>query len=152
VNLRWLRPSDWLAGIGGAVLLVSLFLPWYDVHGAPRHLTGWQAFSVIDILLAIAAVLGIALAVSTAVRRTPAVPVALGVIGVIAGALATLLVLVRVLDPPGPNELLDVAAGAWIALAAAAGLAAGCWRSIADERNRGVPDPPVEIRPAPPAA
>jgi hypothetical protein len=152
VNLRWLRPGDWVAGAGGVVLLVSLFLPWYDVHGVSRHLTAWQAFSVIDLLLALAALLGIALAVTTAVRRTPAVPVALGVIALIPGALATLLVLVRVLDPPGPNALLDVAAGAWIGLVAAAALTAGAWMSIADERNRGVPEPSVETRPAPPAA
>jgi hypothetical protein len=153
MNLRWLRPGDWLAAIAGVALLVALSLPWYSVTGpVSRELTGWQAFAVIDILLALAALEAVALGVTTAVRRTPAVPVGLGVTTALSGALATLLVLVRVLDPPGSNAVLDVAAGAWIALVAAAGVTAGAWLSIADERNRGVPDPPVEDRPAPPAA
>jgi hypothetical protein len=152
MSVRWLKPGDWLAGIGGLVLLVSLFLPWYDLTGTDRHLTGWQAFSVIDILLALAALVGITVAVSAAVRRTPAVPVAAGVLGVPVGALSVLLVLVRVLDPPGPNDLLDLAVGSGLAVAGALGVAAGSWWSIGDERNRGVPEVPVEVRPAPPAA
>ena len=152
MNLRWLKPGDWLAGLGGLLLLVSLFLPWYAIAGVDRDLTGWQSFSVIDVLLALAALLGIALAVTTAVRRTPAVPVALGVIGAPAGALALLLVLIRVLDPPGPNELLDPAIGGWLALAGALAMTAGAWWSIGDERNRGVEPIPVEVRPSPPAA
>lgn len=152
MNVRWLKPGDWLAGLGGLALLVSLFLTWYSVTGASRELTGWQSFSIIDVLLALAALLGIALAVTTATRRTPAVPVALGVIAGPVGALATVLVLIRLLDPPGPNELLDLGPGVWLALAGAAAVAAGAWWSIGDERNRGVPAPPVEVRPAPPAA
>ena len=152
MNPRWLKPGDWLAGLGGLVLLASLFLTWYAVAGTGRDLTAWQSFSVIDVLLALVALLGIALAVTTAVRRTPAVPVALGVIAGPAGAIATLLVLIRLLDPPGPNELLDLGPGVWLALAGAAAVAAGAWWSIGDERNRGVPAPPVEVRPAPPEA
>jgi hypothetical protein len=147
-----LRPGDWVAGLGGAVLLVSLFLPWYDVKGVDRHLTGWQAFSVIDVILAIAAILGLAVAVTGAFRHTPAVPVAMAVLGVPVGALAVLLVLVRVLDPPGPNELLDLAVGSGVALVGALAVAAGSWLSMADERNRGVPEVAVEVRPTPPAA
>jgi hypothetical protein len=151
MSLRWLKPGDWLAGLGGLALLVSLFLPWYSVAGVDRDLTGWQSFAVIDVLLALAALVGIALAVTTAVRRTPAVPVALGVLGGPVGALAALLVLIRLLDPPGPNELLDLGPGAWLALAGALAVAAGAWWSLGDERNRGVPAVPVEPRPAPPA-
>jgi hypothetical protein len=152
VNARWLKPGDWLAGLGGLVLLVSLFLTWYSVSGGARDLTAWQSFAVIDVLLALAALLGIALAVTTAVRRTPAVSVALGVLGGPLGAIATLLVLIRLIDPPGPNELFDLGPGVWLALAGAAAVTAGAWWSIGDERNRGVPAPPVEARPAPPAA
>jgi hypothetical protein len=147
VNPRWLKPGDWLAGLGGLVLIVSLFLAWYTVSG--HNLTGWQSFSVIDVLLCLAGLLGVALAVATAVRRTPAVPVALGVLTGPIGALATLLVLIRIVDPPGPNEFISLCAGAWIALAGALAMTAGAWWSLGDERNRGVPGVPVEARPAP---
>jgi hypothetical protein len=148
VNPRWLKPGDWLAGLGGAVLIVSLFLDWYTVSG--RNLTGWRSFSVIDVLLFLAGLLGVALAVTTALRRTPAVPVALGVLTSPVGALATLLVLIRIVDPPGPNQFISLGAGVWIALAGALAVSAGAWWSLGDERNRGVPGVPVELRPAPP--
>jgi hypothetical protein len=150
MNLRWLKPGDWLAGVGGAVLLVSLFVDWYTVGG--RNLTAWRAFSIIDVLLALVALLGLSLALTTAVRRTPALPVALGVIGSPAGALASLIVLIRIVDPPGPNDLVGLCAGVWVGLAGALAVAAGAWWSLRDERNRGVPAGPVEARPAPPAA
>jgi hypothetical protein len=149
MNPRWLRPGDGLAAAGGILLLVALFLPWYEVRpgiAGLRRLTGWDAFSVIDILLALVAVLGIAVAVAVMTRRSPALPISLGVVGSVAGAIASVLVLVRILDQPGPNELLDVAAGAWLGLAGALGVAAGSWWSIKDERNRGVPPVPVELR------
>ena len=158
MSLRWLKPGDALAAAGGALVLISLFLPWYSVTlpsaGAPavgRDLTGWQAFSAIDILLALAGLVGIGLAVTVVTRRTPAVPVAFAVVGSVIGVLAVLLVLVRILDQPGPNQFLDVGVGAWLALAGTVGLTAGAWRSISDERNRGVRPAPVELRPAPPA-
>jgi hypothetical protein len=158
VNPRWLRPGDLLAGGGGVLVLVSLFLPWSSVTlpsaDAPalgRELTGWQAFSVIDLLLALVGLVGIGVALTTATRRTPALPLAVAVIASTTGVLAVLLVLVRILDQPGPNQFLDVSVGAWLALAGTLGLTGGAWRSIADERNRGVQPAPVELRPAPPA-
>jgi peptidoglycan/LPS O-acetylase OafA/YrhL len=147
VNPRWLRPGDAVAGAAGVLVLVSLLLPWYT-GARGRELTGWQALSVIDVLLALAAVLGIALALSVATRRTPAMPIALSVIGTVAGALATLLVLIRIVDAPGDH--LDLAVGAWLGLVGAIGLGAGAWSSLRDERNRGVPPVAVELRPAPP--
>ena len=50
------------------------------------------------------------------------------------------------------NDLLDLAVGSGLAVAGALAIVAGAWWSMGDERNRGLPDPPVELRPAPPAA
>jgi uncharacterized membrane protein len=145
-----LQPGDLLAGLAGALLLGSLFAPWYAPTDDSAELSGWQAFAVIDILLALAALLGIALAVVTAARRTPTLPVALSVLGVPVGALATLLVLVRIVNQPGANDAVAVSYGAWLALAGTVALTAGAWWATADERSRGVPAPHVEVRPAPP--
>jgi uncharacterized membrane protein len=156
VSLRWLKPGEIVAGAAGVLLMVSLFLPWYSVGvelpGAGRlvaRISGWEALTVIDVLLAIAALCGIALLVAQATARRPDLPVTLSVISTVVGIMATLLVLFRLIDAPAPS---DRAIGIWLALLGAAGVAAGGWRSIADERNRGVPERPVEARPAPPAA
>jgi uncharacterized membrane protein len=156
MSVRWLRPGEILAGAAGALLLVSLFLPWYSISvelaGAGRlhaNISGWQALTVIDVLLAIAALCGIALLVAQATLRRPGIPVALSVIATTIGIVATLLVLFRLIDAPAPAGR---AIGIWLALIGALGVGAGGWLSMGDERNRGVPEPPVEVRPAPPAA
>jgi hypothetical protein len=146
MNLRWLRPGDVLAAGGGALLLISLFLDWYSTPGG-GGLTGWRAFAVTDVLLALLGVLGLGVGAAVVTRRTPVVPVALGVIGSVAGPVGVLLVLFRLLDPPG--ESLGIAVGALLGLAGALGVAAGAWWSLSDERNRGVPPVPSELRPAP---
>jgi hypothetical protein len=66
------------------------------------------------------------------------------------GALGTLLVVIRIVNPPGPNELVSLCAGIWVALAGVLAVTAGAWWSLRDERNRGVPAGPVEVRPTPP--
>ena len=48
-----------LAGAGGALLIVSLFLPWADsLDGASRN--GWELSRTTDVFLVIVGVLGIA--------------------------------------------------------------------------------------------
>ena len=47
-----------VAGVGGALLMTSLFLPWADSAGV-RH-TGWQFNTVLAVYLAIVGVFGIA--------------------------------------------------------------------------------------------
>ena len=52
-----------LAGAGGALLIVSLFLPWADsIDGASRN--GWELSRTTDVLFVIVGVLGIAAATS----------------------------------------------------------------------------------------
>ncbi len=52
-----------LAGTGGLLLLTSLFLPWADhPNGATRN--GWELSATSDVLFVIAAVLGLAAAIT----------------------------------------------------------------------------------------
>jgi hypothetical protein len=149
--VRALRPADVLAGTAGALLIVSLFLPWYAPRGRTETIDAWQAFTVTDLLLALVGALAIALAVSQLAVRGPAVPVGLGVVAT-SMAIAGLLVLVfRLVDQPGPNALIELRAGAYVGLAAAFLTPVGAWRSMADERPRPSDPraPTVERRPAP---
>jgi hypothetical protein len=142
--MRRLRDGEWLAGGGGVALLASLFLDWYGTGSA------WQAFAVIDVVVAALALVPIGLVALQGTRRSPAVPVAFSVFCVLAGALATLLIAFRILDPPGSEPLSEVHRGAWLALAAAVVVTVGGWRSMRVERIPGVPEPPMEELPAPP--
>ena len=138
-----LRDGEWIAGAGGVALLVSLFLGWYSGASA------WEAFSVLDLVLALLALAPLALVALQATRESPSLPVAFSVLTVVAGALATLLIAYRILNQPGPNDLVGVEVGAWIGLAAAVAVLAGGWRSLRVEAVPGAVTPPIEDVPAP---
>ena len=151
-----LRPADLVAAAGGLALLAALFLHWYGgdvlVTGGPPlrlEVTAWQAFSVLDVVLALLALVPLALAFFQATRDSPALPVLFSVSTVLAGAIAALLVLYRLLNQPGPNDTIEVEPGAWLALVATLAIAAGGWRSTRDERMPGQPAAAIEHQPAP---
>lgn len=159
VDPRRLRPGDALAGLSGVAMIVFLFLPWYGDEptgsgsGARGVLTGWQAFTAIDILLAIAAAMAIALAVLTLTQRAPALPVVFGVLTLVAGAVATIVVIVALIAQPGPNDMVGVRYGAYLGLVAALGILYGAFLSAHEEaptwseaparRRMGQTDPPA---------
>jgi lysylphosphatidylglycerol synthetase-like protein (DUF2156 family) len=146
VGLRRLRAGEWIAAAGGVALIVSLALPWYD---APTEtVTGFEALTVIDVLLVLLALLALALAVLEATQDSPSKPVGAAVLTVVFGALGVLLVLFRLIDAPSAG--LEVRAGAWVGLAAAIAVTVGGWRALAAEYVRGLPpDLEPELRPTP---
>ncbi len=158
MELSRLRHGELIAGAGGVALLVVMFLDWYGAGGSAElggqsievsiGLNAWQAFSVTDLILALTAVAGIGLAVLTASRRSPALPVAASVITSTLGALATLLVLYRILNQPGPNEFFDVKVGAFLGFLSVLAIAVGGWRAMRDEQWEDAPMP-TDVRPTP---
>jgi hypothetical protein len=141
--MRRQRGGDRLAGAGGVALLVALSLDWYSGASA------WQAFSVLDVVLALLALVPLALVVLQATRESPSLPVAFSLLTTVGGALATLLILYRIVDQPGPNDRVGVELGAWVGLAAAGVTAAGGWLSLRTEAIPGARRPPIEDLPAP---
>ena len=148
MRLRRVRGGEWLAGLAGAGLIVSLFLHWYDARTGP--LTGWQAFAVSDVLLALLALCGPLLLAFQAARESPALPTGTSIVCTTCGALAAAVVLVRIVVEPEADRVTGIAAGAWLGLAAALALLAGGWWSLESEHNAGATVPPVELRPSPP--
>jgi hypothetical protein len=144
-----LRDGDVIAGAAGIALIASLFLHWYGGPGGSVEATAWRAFSMLDVVLALLALVPLGLVVTQATRDSPAVPVAFSVFTALAGLVAALLILYRIVNQPGPNDAVEVELGAWAGFAAALVLSAGGCRSLRLEAMPGVPSPPVEDLPAP---
>jgi carbon starvation protein CstA len=186
MDLRRLRAGEWIVGASGLLLLVALFLPWYElgqgiVTGPADVLdaraSAWDAFTILDVLLAIGALAAIAVIVVTAVEAVPAVPIAFESLVTLLALLLLLLVLIRLANPPDVTflestavpgarsdvESIDRAAGAWLGLLATIGMFGGGLLAMRDERRSpagrhtdlsGVPvdsPPEVETHRAPPA-
>ena len=139
--------GEMIAAAGGLVLLVCMFLPWFDGTISGRGAanvplatttgtTGWEAFGgVFDILIVVLAAIPIAIAAGRANDSIPPLPVEQGVLTLAAGSLLFAIVALRLIDPPDaigvaiPGLELDTTrkmAGVLAALAAAA-VAAGGW-------------------------
>ncbi len=138
------RLGEILAGVGGVALLAVTFAPWYHflegVYPGSRTIeaghetqTAWQAFSALDIVLVLLALVGIALLVTTLFERTPALAVAAEVWGTVLAVITTIWVAIRVVNPPGPNYAADLKWGAWVGLVCCVAITVGCWRAMRDE-------------------
>jgi hypothetical protein len=134
MNANRIGPGATIAGVAGAILLIVMFLGWFqltglsadsgvDIPGGSVDLSGdeldalaeqsgqdttasaWQAFEFIDIVLALAAAAALAYAVASAVG--PANRIVAMVAGAL-GLLAAILVLFRLISPP---DLLEAFGG-----------------------------------------
>jgi len=135
------RPTtgDMIAAVGGVVLLISLFLPWYGVSvditdfSASDSGSGREALGVIGILLYLISIAAVATVVARAAALLPAtLPVPVALLGL--GALAVLLVTYRIIDIPTDGHVPDQVelsrkVGVFIALVGASAVAYGGWRT-----------------------
>ena len=140
MDLRRLRHGEWMAGTAGAVLLVSLFLDWYGANA-------WDTFVATDVVLAISALMGIALALATATQRSPAVPQALSALIVPVALVAAVLVVIHTISLPDGADGRDI--GLWLGLAGAVGVLVGAWRSMGDQSFPAAVRQQVEVTPLP---
>ncbi|HEX6652196.1 MAG TPA: hypothetical protein VF072_05595 [Thermoleophilaceae bacterium] len=129
MDLRRLRVGEWIVGACGLLLLIALFLPWY---GDPSS-TAWEAFSVLDLILALLALAALSVPIVTATHRVPAVPLALESLTALFGVLGVVLVLIRVLNLPGDADGREL--GLWLGLLATLGITAGGLVAMRDERR-----------------
>ena len=161
MDLERLRFGDWVMGISGVAVLIVLFMDWYQVPSlvlfgddvdqtvGALGVSAWEAFSVNDLIIALAAVMAIATFVLTATQPTAAVPLALAALTTLVSVVAWILVVLRLIWPPdllpGPDVDVDRVAGAWLGLVAVGAMTAGCLASLRDEQAPE-PDHPVEPR------
>jgi hypothetical protein len=149
-----LTTGDMIAGVGGIVLLISLFLPWYGVSidvanvSVSESASGWESLDFIDILLFLISIAASGVVAARAVGQLPAeVPGAVVLLGL--GGLAVLLVLYRIIDIPAddvPDQVdLSRKIGVFIALIGAGAIAYGGWRTNTETPEAGAPARPPAV-------
>jgi hypothetical protein len=153
-----LTTGDMIAGVGGIVLLISLFLPWYgvsvDIAGvsASESGSGWEALGFIDILLFLISVAAIGIVAARAAGSLPDdIPAPVILLGL--GALAVLLVLFRIIDIPVEGDVpaqVDFSRklGIFIALIGSAAVAYGGWRTNTEAPGARVGPPATDPPPS----
>lgn len=141
-----------LALTGATLLLISLFLDWFE-----PGLTAWEIFELVDLLLAAAAVATM-LAALGMMADFPGAPDAR--ILPWSSALPFLLVVATLLDRPPAVGDGDADVGVWLALAASALMAAGALLTsarvsiafdVAARERRRAAEPTAPTAPMPPA-
>jgi len=159
VDFGRLRIGEWLCGLAALGLLVVMFAPWYGGEAGDGtispletgNFSAWQAFSVVDLLLALLGAAGLSTALLASARRAPAMPIAAAVVTTGLGIVVALVLLYRLLNQPGPNDIVAVRSGAYLGLLAVVLLTAGAWLSMGDERTDAEPAPLIPAQPVPPA-
>jgi hypothetical protein len=145
MDVSRLRRGELIAGGAGVLLFFDLFLNWYSVGGGQVStgvgqidipsisVNAFDAFSFTWILLVVLVIIAVGQAVLTATQRSVALPVAASVIVAGFGALMTVLVLYRIINQPGPNDLVNVEIGAYIGLVLTAAIAYGGFLGMQEE-------------------
>lgn len=162
-----------IAAVSAIALLIIMFVfDWFSVDvgddalgiGVDTGANAWTAFSFIDIVLFVTILAAIGLALMAANAQRPDLPVAGSAIVTGLAILSLLLIIYRLIDPPGGGDIpegLDISIareiGVFLGLIATAGIAYGGYLAMQEEgtsfsqqgdrlQNRGPGDPP------PPAA
>jgi len=148
MDLGKLRRGEWIAAVGGIVLLITLFfLDWYAVDvnistpfgdiGGGAEFGAWdgQGFTgtIANLVILAAAIAAVGLAVVTATSRTVTLPVAASALTAGLGIAAVAMVVLRMLFQPGENEFIELRFGIWLALISSAVIAYGGWEAMKEE-------------------
>lgn len=134
--------GETIAGISGLLLFIFLFLPWYGIDSIGgfgidgTDVSAWEAFSFIDVLLFLVAIVVVGLVLVQLAETTPDLPRPPAQIVTVAGAVALVLILFRLIVAPGVDGDLGLDVdlgrklGIFLALLAAAGITYGGWRAM----------------------
>jgi hypothetical protein len=149
---RTMAPEQRLVAVAALALLVTMFLPWYGLQSLDRKtgvINSHDISAFGDVSFVEAAIFLVAVGVSAIVfargeGRAFHLPGGDGLIVMIGGCWAALLIFYRVFSrPSGGGYPVGIEWGFFLAFVAAGGLALAGWRMRAGER----PEPPASARP-----
>jgi hypothetical protein len=116
------RTGELLAWLGGLVLTLGAFMGWYSISGDLRgklSVLGWNTGTIGKLVFAVGVVVLLLLALRAfGVELPPSVPD--GIVIAALGLVATILVLVRLIDiPEAFQPMVSRGIGIWLSLLAA---------------------------------
>jgi hypothetical protein len=173
VTFTRLRLADWVAFLAALALLFALAADWYSTKGGEQarqfeqstpsrgegaeladdaaataesaERNAWQADGGIDRVILVGLLATVALAVCAAFMRAAGRGPGFTALAGLAAALTALLVLYRMLQEPGTDDVTTVQAGAPLALAVLGVLALACAMSLRAEDEA---EPETDAEPA----
>lgn len=174
MDVNRLSQGEKIAGVAAVLLFVSMFFAWFGfdtglgeledqfgINAGPASVTfnAWESFDFIDLVLLATVIVAVATAALRASDMAVDFPLSTAV--VVLGGIATLLVLYRLVDPPGSA---DREWGAFVGLVLSALVAFGGYRAMQEEGasfgdaadrlsggpGAGPPPPPPSSPPPPP--
>ncbi len=133
-RLSRLRRGELVSAAAVVVMVVALFgLKWYGASAGPSGrspaVNGWTGATHLRWLLVIAILAGVAVVVTQAACRAPAIPASLDVLATVVAFVAVLWLVFRVLLDAPAHQLF----GAWLELIGALGLLAGAFGALRQE-------------------
>ncbi|MFP5254796.1 MAG: hypothetical protein ACLGI8_02990 [Acidimicrobiia bacterium] len=129
MDLNKLTTADKVIAGSGIVLFIAYFLPWFkaDAFGFTATASGGDVgflWATLPMLLGLIAA-GVIIATKLFDAKLPDLPAPLGQIMLGIGAVAAVLVILKLIIGEDPTEIIDRAYGIFIAALAAIGLAVG---------------------------
>jgi hypothetical protein len=149
MELDRLSTGEKVSAVSAVLLFIFMFFDWFgaevsSVTGFSGSVPGegasaWDALDVIPIFLMLSIVVAIAVAVIRLTDADVEPPVSMNAIVATLGGLAVLLILYRIIDPPGGGDFGGVSVdttlklGIFLGLLAAAGIAYGGYSAMREE-------------------
>lgn len=110
MTVRAARSFGALSGVLGVALLATSFTGWFEYAGGSADM--WQAFTLVDLVVALAAVCAVGAGIAAIAGERSGLAVVLATISCNVALLAMILMLIRLLDPPLQDASRE--AGVWI--------------------------------------
>ena len=149
MELDKLSMGEKISAASGILLFVFMFFDWFgfEVSGVPAFSgtveggggSAWDVLDVIPIFLVLAVIAAVGVAVIRLIDADVEPPVSLNTIVAVLGALAVLLILYRIVDPPGGESFggvsvdITLKVGIFLGLLSAAGIAYGGYSAMREE-------------------
>jgi len=142
MDVNRLGRGEMVAAVSAIALLLIMFIfDWFGFEGFGFN--AWESFGFIDIILFITILVAIGAAVMAANAQSVDAPVAISALVAGLGILSVLLILFRIIDPPGGGDVETLAGtvsvdigrkiGVFLGLIAAGGIGYGGFLAMQEE-------------------